>query len=75
MLIVREYDFKDLYENSWAGAVDTLDTIKENIKKEELIYLLEDTFTDKIPTDTEVNDFLWFEREYILECLGIDVED
>ena len=30
MKIVREYNFNDLYENSWSGAIDTLDTIIKN---------------------------------------------
>ena len=71
MLIAREYTFKDLYENSWAGAVDTLDTIKENNKESELMYLLEEIFVDKVPTETEVNDFLWFEYIYIFRYLEI----
>lgn len=36
------------------------------------MYLLEEIFADTIPTETEVNDFLWFERDYIYESLGLD---
>ena len=75
MLIVREYTFKDLYKNSWSGAVDTLDTIEKYNKEEDLMFILKDAFADKVPTETEVNDFLWFDRDYIFECLGIDEED
>ena len=75
MKIVREYNFNDLYENSWSGAIDTLDTIIDNDMENELMEHLEKIFDNQIPTETEVNDYLWFESDYIYECLGIDVED
>ena len=75
MKIVREYNFNDLYENSWSGAIDTLDTIIKNDMENELMEHLEEIFDINIPTATEVNDYLWFESNYIYECLGINVED
>lgn len=75
MKIVKEYEFEDLYKNSWSGAINTLNIIRENDMENELMVHLEDMFFDKIPTETEVNDYLWFESDYIYECLGIDVED
>ena len=75
MKIVKEYDFDDLYRNSWNSEIDTLNTISENNMENELMEHLESVFSDKIPTETEVNDYLWFESDYIYKCLGIDVED
>ena len=75
MKIVREYNFNDLYENSWSGAIDTLDTIIKNDMENELMEHLEEIFDNQIPTETEVNDYLWFESDYIYECIGIDLED
>ena len=75
MKIMKEYDFEELYKDSWSGAINTLDTIMENDMENELMEHLEDIFSDQIPTETEVNDYLWFESDYIYECLGIDVED
>ena len=75
MKIVREYNFNDLYENSWSGAIDTLDTIIKNDMENELMEHLEEIFDNQIPTETEVNDYLWFESDYIYECIGIDIED
>lgn len=74
MKICKEYDFNDLKENSWSGAIDTINRIEEEGKEEELMDFLEECFTET-PTDTEVNDFLWFEDEYIFEVLGIKDED
>ena len=65
-------DFRTLKNNSWSGALDTLKDIEEADKEDELMYLLEEIFTDTTPTETEVNDFLWFERDYIYERLGLD---
>ena len=65
-------DFRTLKNNSWSGALDTLKDIEEADKEDELMYLLEEIFTDTIPTETEVNNFLWFERNYIYESLGLD---
>ena len=75
MKIAREYNFNNLYENSWSGAIDTLDTIIKNDMENELMEHLEEIFDNQIPTETEVNDYLWFESNYIYECLGIDLED
>ena len=65
-------DFRTLKNNSWSGALDTLKDIEEADKEDELMYLLEEIFADTTPTEAEVNDFLWFERDYIYESLGLD---
>lgn len=77
MEIKESYGFSDLENRCWSGAIDTLKTIRDNDKEEELMQLLEiETFSDEIPSITEVNDFLWFEDEYIFEALGInEMED
>jgi len=71
MYIKKEYDFGDLKNNSWAGAVNTLETIEEAGKEDELMNLLEAIYSDEIPEETEVNDFLWFDDDYIYESLDI----
>ena len=75
MWIKQEYDYNDLKENSWSGAVNTLKRVEEANKEEELMNFLEDIFNENIPTDTDVNDLLWFEPEMIYESLGITEED
>lgn len=72
MYVKIEMDYRTLKNNSWSGALDTLKDIEEADKEDELMYLLEEVFADTIPTETEVNDFLWFERDYIYESLGLD---
>ena len=75
MYIKKEYDFADLKNNSWSGAVNTLKTIEEAGKEDELMSLLEDLFWGVTPEETEVNDFLWFDDDYIYERLGIKEEE
>lgn len=72
MYVKIEMDYRTLKYNSWSGALDTLKDIEEADKEDELMYLLEEIFNGDIPTETEVNDFLWFERDYIYESLGLD---
>ena len=56
----------------WAGAKDTIEKIIAANKQEEFVALLEDLFCDKTPTRTELNDFLWFDSEFIFDQLGLD---
>ena len=63
--------FYELADMVWSGAVDTIVDIQNTNKENELMNLLEEVYCDEIPTDTEVNDFLWFEREYIYENIGL----
>ena len=73
--IRKEMDFTDLQSNCWSGAVDTLETIYNADKEADLMNLLYDVFGEENPTLTEVNDFLWFDDEYIFETLGINPDD
>ena len=79
MYIKQDMNFNDLMDNCWSGAIDTLRTVEENGKEDELISHLEEIFEsyfDNVPTMTEVNDYLWFEWETIFDCLGIsETED
>ena len=70
------YFKKDFSEyEPWSGAVDTWDKIERNGKEEELEQLLEEMFLDDIPTDTQINDLLWFDSDCVLEQLGISDEE
>ena len=64
-------DFYALADMVWSGAVDTIADIQNANKEDEFMNFLESVFCDEIPTDTAVNDFIWFERDYIYENLGL----
>ena len=53
---------------AWSGGKDTLDVLIEKGDCEEVEHLIEDL--DSLDTDTAINDFLWFERDFIAEHLG-----
>lgn len=79
MLVVKtinEYDkndFYNLFENSWSGAKDTLEDIIKAEKEEEFMQYLDEVFgADDEVEDTELNDFIWFERDTIYDYLGLD---
>lgn len=67
-----EMNFTDLLENCWSGAIDTLEYIKDHDKEEELLELISELDMHDLGT---INDFLWFDDEYIYECLGIQEEE
>ena len=72
MEIRREInDFYALADMVWSGAVDTIADIQNANKEDEFMNFLEAVFCDEVPTDTAVNDFIWFERDYIYENLGL----
>lgn len=78
MLVVKtinEYDkndFSRLYDNSWSGARQTLDDISNANLEEEFMQYLDEMFGADEVGDTELNDFIWFERNTIYDYLGLD---
>jgi hypothetical protein len=58
--------------HTWEGGKDTFNTIKEHGKLKDLEYLIDEFFTGTTPTETEINDLLWFDDEMIFKHLGIN---
>ena len=68
--------FYDLMRECWSGALDTLKDIEEADKQEELMDLIIMVFEmDEVIDLTKLNDFLWFDRDYIYEELGLNEEE
>ena len=55
------YDYK---ENAWGGAISTLNEVAEQGREDEAVdiieYYLSEDRLGYIPSETEVNDFIWF---------------
>lgn len=69
MKITKE--ISNIYEfEAWSGAVYTYNTIIENHKQDEFMLMIEEIFPNGC-TETELNDFLWFDDEYIFSVLDI----
>ena len=58
----------------WAGAKDTFEDVCKAGKADKLQLLIEEVFAgnETPPTETEINDFVWFERDLIYNQLGLD---
>ncbi len=55
---------------AWGGAEDTKETILDNGKEEDFDLLIEELYPDGI-TETQLNDILRFESEWIFKNLNI----
>ena len=72
MKLYRELDLTNF--ELWSGAVDTYNRIYNEDKLDELENLLEELYPDGID-ETHLNDLLWFESDWLYECLGISEEE
>lgn len=62
MTVTKEYNtFIEIYNNSWSGAIQVLDEIEKQGREAEAMDIIENIFADDTPTETAVNDFIWFE--------------
>ena len=67
---------KDFSEfEPWGQAREIYERIEEEGKLDELEQLLEETFTNELPTETEINDLLAYDWEWVYEMLGIEEEE
>ncbi|HEM3672589.1 TPA: hypothetical protein ACGO1J_001211 [Streptococcus suis] len=57
---------------AWSGARETLNVVRERGGIEQLTWLCEEIFSGTIPTEVEINDWLWFDDDYIYRSLGYD---
>ena len=69
MKITSEMNLRNF--KAWAGGKVTLNKLIELDKCDELEFILDDLYPDGL-TETELNDMLWFDDEWIYETLGIE---
>ena len=72
MKVYQEISIRDF--KAWSGAVATKDLIIEHDKEDEFDALIEELYPDGID-ETQLNDILWFDDEWVLESLGITEEE
>ena len=68
MKLYKEIDSIEDYE-AWSRAKDTIKRLEELDKVDEIDSQLDDIFPDGC-SETELNDFLWFETDTIAEMIG-----
>jgi hypothetical protein len=59
---------------AWSGAIDTKNTIIDNDKADEFDNLIEEIYPDGL-SETQLNDILWFDEEWVFEALGIKIDE
>ena len=72
MKITYELDL-DKFE-AWSGGEDTLSRIQDEGKEDEFCAILEELYPDGID-ETELNDLLRFEADWIYESLGMKTDE
>ena len=61
-MIAIKVELNSVYNfEAWSGGKSTLDRVIEKNRVDELDELLEEFFSDSELTDTQLNDFLWFD--------------
>lgn len=61
-VISERNDFFEVMNNAWSGASDVCKKICEQNRTDEAMRIIEECFCDgEIPTETALNDFIWFE--------------
>ena len=61
---INEFEF-------WSGGLDTFTELQNYVTLEQIQYHIENHFSEETPTDTEINDYLWYNRDEIFAELGI----
>lgn len=69
MYYKQEFDINEF--EFWSGGLDTFTELQNYVTLEQIQYHIENHFSEEIPTDTDINDYLWFERDEIFSELGI----
>lgn len=57
---------------AWQGGKYTLDKILDLDRENDLTMLVEEIFGNDPIDEMKLNDFLWFEQEFIFDQLGIE---
>lgn len=72
---MKVYSEISLYQHdAWSGAKGTKQTILDAGKEDEFDALIEELYPDGID-ETQLNDILWFETDWLFESLGITEDD
>ena len=69
MIIKTETNLRDF--NAWGGAINTKNIILDAGLEEEFAEIIDELYPDGL-TDTELNDILWFDDDWVLKILEIE---
>ena len=70
------YDYK---ENAWGGAISTLNEVEAQDKENEAMEIIEEYMSEDvlgyIPSEVELNDFIWFNLSDIMHLYDEDNDE
>jgi len=55
---------------AWSGGASTLESVRKRGGTDQLTTLCEEVFSGTVPTEEEINDWLWFDDDSIFRSLG-----
>ena len=71
--------WRDYKENAWGGAISTLNDVEKQGREYEAMDIIEYYFSEDrlgyIPSETEVNDFIWFKLPDIMHLYDEDDDE
>lgn len=68
-------DFEAIEVMAWSGAIQVCQEIIRQGRESEAMRLIEEEFLEEIPTETQLNDFVWFELGDIMNLWNDDEEE
>ena len=74
VFILSVNSFYELKQNSWAGALQTLEAIEEKGLQDQfvdLVNMIIESCEDQKIEETRLNDFIWFDTDFIEEELNV----
>lgn len=76
---IEKNDWHDYKESAWGGAISTLNDVEVQDREEEAIEIIEEYMSEDvlgyIPSETEVNDFIWFNLPDIMHLYDEDDDE
>ena len=75
--ILKVDNFEELKQFCWSGATQTLEAIEEKGLENEFVDLLNSILEENENglEETQLNDVIWFDVDYIEECLNVKLWD
>ena len=67
--------FEAIEDMAWSGAVQVCREIIRQEREAEAMCLIEEVFWEDIPTETQLNDFIWFELGDIMHLWDAEDEE
>lgn len=65
-------DFEAIEVMAWSGAIQVCQEIIRQGRENEAMRLIEEEFLEEIPTETQLNDFVWFELGDLMQLWNVD---